>query len=117
MTSSRNRIPYLKQAFYVACITLALLIGLLAYFGPGGYLELKRVQEEVAVHQQRVETLRNRNEERLQKIHRLREDPHAIEGYARKKGYGRKGEIIEEVPQPVPPDAPASNTNTPALKK
>ncbi len=117
MESSRNRISYLKQAFYVACITVALLIGLFTYFGPGGYREMKRIQAELAIHQQRVEALRVSNEERLHRIQRLRDDPQAIETYARKKGYGRKGEIIEEVPEPVTPDVPAPDANATTTKK
>lgn len=117
MASSNNRVSHAKEAFYVSCITLSLLIGLFSYFGPNGYREMKRLQSEVASHRARVEALQKSNEERLHKIQMLRDDPVAIEGYARQKGYGRQGEIIEEVPQPVPNGTPASDAKPQTTKK
>jgi cell division protein FtsB len=45
----------------------------------------------------------------------LRENPEAIEDYARQKGYARKGEIIQEVPRAEsgPPPAPDAKPQTP----
>jgi len=103
MPYRRNRITHAREAFYIICILLVLLIGLFSFVGPGGYFEMKRVQAELETHRARVESLQKANKERMQKIQSLREDPVEIERYLREKGYGKKGEIIQEVPEPQQP--------------
>jgi cell division protein FtsB len=77
------------------------LIGLFSYIGPGGYLEMKKAQAELAHHQSRVEALQKSYKERERTVEVLgdnRKSNEAIEAYARKKGYARSTEIIQEVP-------------------
>jgi len=109
MASSKKRVSHAKEAFYIICIVIFLLIGLFSYMGPGGYLEMKKVQAELATQQTRVDALKQSKEDRLKSIEALGDDRKSdeeIERYLRQKGYGRKGEIIQEVPQPEP-DRPA----------
>jgi cell division protein FtsB len=115
MTTSKSRLSHAKEAFYISCIVIAVLIGLLSWFGPYGYKELKKTQSEVAAHRARVEALRKNNEDHLHNVQMLRENPEAIEDYARQKGYARKGEIIQEVPQAEsgPPPAQDAKPQTP----
>lgn len=95
------------------CILMILLIGLFSYVGPDGYLELKKTQVELSTHGARVETLEQENKQREATIKALTEqNDDAIEAYARKKGYGRKGEIVQEVPQQEP-DRPAAESTPP----
>jgi cell division protein FtsB len=110
MTRFKKRVSHAKEAFCIICIVIFLLIGLFTYLGPGGYLEMKKVQAELATHQARVDALQKSKQERLYAIDELRDDRKsndAIERYLRKKGYGKKGELIQEVPQPEPDRTPA----------
>jgi cell division protein FtsB len=109
MTRFKKRVSHAKEAFYIICIVIFLLISLFSYMGPGGYKEMKKVQAELAARQARVETLQKSKQERLQAIDELRDDRKSndtIERYLRKKGYGKKGELIQEVPQPEPDRTP-----------
>lgn len=117
MATSKRRLSHAKEAFYISCIVIAVLIGLLSWFGPHGYRELKKTQSEVTTHSGRVEALRKSNEDRLHTVQMLRENPQAIEDYARQKGYAKKGEIIQEVPQAESGASPASNVKPQTLKK
>ncbi len=103
MARFKKRVSHAKEAFYIICIVIVLLIGLFGYLGPGGYLEMKNVQAELAAHQSRVDALQKSRQEHMNTNDDLRDNRknnEAIETYARKKGYGKKGEIIQEVPQP-----------------
>ena len=102
MAHRRNRVSHAKEAFYIVCILLALLIGLFSIVGPKGYLDMKNAQTELEAHRARVESLKKSNQELERSIDALRSDPKAIEGLARKKRYAKKGEIILEVPEAAP---------------
>jgi len=117
MATSKRRLTHAKEAFYISCIVIAVVIGLFSWFGPYGYRELKKTQAEVAAAQKRVEALQKSNEELLHKDQMLKENPEAIEDYARRKGYARKGEIIQEVPQAESSAPPASDSKPPTTKK
>jgi cell division protein FtsB len=117
MATSKSRLSHKKEAFYISCIVIAVLIGLLSWFGPYGYRELKKTQSEVAAHRVRVEALRKSNEDRLRTVQMLKENPEAIEDYARRKGYAKKGEIIQEVPQAESSAPPVSDVKPQTLKK
>jgi cell division protein FtsB len=106
MARRRNRVSHSKEAFYIVCILAFLLIGLFAYLGPGGWLELRKTQAELKAEREQIESLTVENGERLRTIQLLRDDRETQERYARRKGYGRKGEIIQEVPTQDPPATP-----------
>lgn len=66
---------------------------------------MKKTQVDMQTHQSRIQSLRKSTQERSQSIKSLgdnRENNEAIERYARQKGYAKKGEIIQEIPQPEP---------------
>jgi len=113
MVPTEKKSSLVKEAFCVLCILIALLIGLFSYLGPWGYREMKRSQAELEAERARVEALRKSNEERMRTINSLRNDKDAIESYARKKGYGRKGEIIQEAPQQQPDQPVTADTKPP----
>ena len=117
MARSRKKISHGKEAFYIICILLVSLVGIFSYFGPGGYLEMKKAQIELETHRNRVEILRKTNEERMRTINSLREDSDAIERYAREKGYAKKDEIILEIPSQEPPPAPDPRSGASDPKK
>jgi len=100
MPRSRSRVSYAKQAFYVVCILGLLVVGLFSYFGPGGYREYKKVQAELSIQRARRDALAKDCGQRQKSINSLQNDMTTIEGIARKKGYGKKGELVEEVPSP-----------------
>ncbi len=103
MARAKKRVSHAKEAFYIICIVIVLLIGLFGFLGPGGYLEMKKMQAELAAHQSRVDALqksRQGHENAIDNLGDNRKNNEAIETYARKKGYGKKGEIIQEIPQP-----------------
>jgi cell division protein FtsB len=110
MARSKKRVSHIKEAFFIICIVVFLLIGLFGFIGPGGYRDMKKAQVQLETHQTRVQELQKSSEERIQSIKALgddRENNEAIERIARKKGYGKKGELVQEVPQPEPLRPPA----------
>jgi cell division protein FtsB len=68
-------------------------------------MEMRRAQRDLEAHRSKVSNLRQSNADRSQTIQALRSDKDALENYARKQGYVRKDEIIQQVP-PEPPAPP-----------
>lgn len=99
MARRRKKVSHAREVYYILSILAALFIALLTLVGPGGYLEMKKAELELESHRARVEELKRSNEERLQTIESFKSDPETVEGYARRKGYARKGEIVQEVPE------------------
>ena len=97
MAYSRYRLSYKKEIYYILCIVVVAVILLFSIFGPGGYRDLQKARAELQEQNRRVEELRRRNDERMRKIEALRSDKDALEKYAREKGYGREGEIIQQL--------------------
>jgi cell division protein FtsB len=93
MAYSKYRISHKKEVYYILCIVALIVILSFSLFGPGGYrLEL---QEQKA----RVEALERDINERKRSNEALRYDRDAWEKHAREKGYGKEGEIIQNVPE------------------
>jgi cell division protein FtsB len=107
MGRMRRRSSHGKEIYYILCIVFILGCALLSVFGPGGYLELKKSRLELETYRERVNTLKDSNKERIQTIQALKSDRQALERYARQKGYGRTGEIIQQLPEETPPEKPA----------
>jgi len=99
MANKKHTLKYRKELYYIFLIMVVGGIFLLSFIGPGGYLELKKARLDLQLQGARVEELRRSNAERLQTIEELRSDREAIERYARKKGYGRENEIIQQLPE------------------
>ena len=97
MAYSKYRLSYKKEIYYILCIVAVAVILLFSFLGPGGYRDLQRARAELQNQNRRVEDLKRKNEERMRKIEALRSDKDALEKYAREKGYGREGEIIQQV--------------------
>ena len=114
MAHRRKKVSHAREAFYIACILIFVLIGIFIIFGPEGYLEMKRMQVEFETHRMRNEAIAETNDEIKHEIQGMRDDPQVKEDYVRRKGYARKGEVIVEVPDPDPekplPSGPASST-------
>ena len=99
MAHHRNRISHKKEIYYILCIVVLAVILPFSFLGPGGYRDLRRAQQELKLQEARIEELRRSNNKRIQSIEALRHDREAIERYAREKGYGREGEIIQHLPE------------------
>lgn len=97
MAYSRYRLSYKKEIYYILCIVAVAVILLVSFFGPGGYRDLQKARAELQEQNRRVEELKRKNDERMRKIEALRSDKDALEDYAREKGYGREGEIIQQL--------------------
>jgi cell division protein FtsB len=111
MVRPKRRRSHGKEIYYILCILSIVAGGLLTIFGPGGYLELRRTRAELEIHRSRVESLRQENGQRMETIRQLRSDKEAIEKYARDKGYGKKGEIIQQVPEEDPSNSASKKNN------
>lgn len=100
----RNRRPsYVKELYYILCIAAAGLILISSFLGPGGYLALRKARAENAKKAERVDEIMRSNQERRNTIEALRSDPKALEREARKRGYAREDEIIQQLPpEPKP---------------
>ncbi len=102
MTRRRSATSHRKEVYYIVCIIL--VIGGIAgsLWIPGGYFEMRRMQHELEVQRNRVEALKQGNNEQLQAIRDLKSNPKALEKYARERGYAKKGEIVQQLPEPAP---------------
>jgi cell division protein FtsB len=109
MISERNgRVSHVKEIYYAVCMAVFVVSFLFSVWGPGGYMEMRRAQHDLEVHRAKVISLKRANAERMQSIQALRSDKDALESFARKQGYVRKDEIIQQVPaEPAPPAPPA----------
>ncbi len=106
MTSRRKNKSHLKELYYIVLIVIAIMSAIFSFWGPGGFLEMKRARVELETHRARIELLKRSNSERMQSINALKSDPQAQEKYAREKGYGRKGEIVLQIVQEPDPTDP-----------
>jgi cell division protein FtsB len=97
MAYSRYRLSYKNEIYYILCIAAVAIIFLFSFFGPGGYRDLQKARAELQEQNRRVEELKRKNEEKMREIEALRSDKDALEKYAREKGYGREGEIIQQL--------------------
>jgi cell division protein FtsB len=98
MAYNRNRTAHKKELYYVLCIVTVIVILLFSFLGPLGYRELRKARLEVQEQRRRVEDLKRSNEERKKIIAALGSDKEALERIVRGKGYGRQGEIIQQLP-------------------
>jgi cell division protein FtsB len=99
MANKKYSLKHKKELYYIFLIMVVGGILLLSFIGPGGYLELKKARLELQLQRARVDALRRSNKERLETIEALKSDKEAIERYARRKGYGRDDEIIQQLPE------------------
>jgi cell division protein FtsB len=99
MARTKYRLTYKRELYYILCIVAVLVVLLFGVWGPGGYRDLQRARLELQKQNMRVEELKRSNEERIKSIEALRSDKEALEKYARGKGYGRQGEIIQQTPK------------------
>jgi cell division protein FtsB len=103
MAYNKKRPSHKKEFYYVICIVVVAIILFFSFLGPYGYRELRKVRLDLQERHVRVEDLKRNNDERRKNINALRTNKEALEGYAREKGYGREGEIIQQLPpQPSP---------------
>lgn len=108
MTSQRKtKVSYAKEIYYALCVAVFVVSSLFSVWGPGGYMEMRRAQRDLEAHRSKVGSLRQSNADRTQAVQALRSDKDALESYARKQGYVRKDEIIQQVPAEPPNPAPA----------
>jgi len=106
MARSRRRTSHGKEIYYILCIMFIVGFALFTIFGRGGYLELKKARLQLETHRDRVNALKQENEQRLDTIQQLKSDKGALEKYAREKGYGKEGEVVQQVPEPPAPPKP-----------
>jgi cell division protein FtsB len=102
MAYRKKRVSHGKEVYYILSIVAAVLAAVFAIWGPGGYVEMKKTQLQLETHRARIEALQRGNREKMQSIQALRSDKKTLEKYAREKGYSKKGEIIQQMPQQAP---------------
>jgi len=99
MSYRKKRLSHRRELYYIICIFALLAVLLFSFFGPSGYREMRRARLELEAQRTRVDQLKHSNSERMKNIEALRSDEATLERYAREKGYGREGEIIQQVPE------------------
>lgn len=102
MARSRRRTSHGKEVYYILCILFIVGFTLFTTFGSSGYRELTKARLELETHKMRTKALRQENSKRMQTIQQLKSDKGALENYAREKGYGKTGEVIQQVPDDLP---------------
>ena len=98
MACSNSRHSYLKELYCILCIAAVLFVVLVSLLGPGGYFALRKAIAENDRKSERIDELMRSNQERRKTIEALRSDENALEKEARKKGYAREDEIIQQLP-------------------
>ena len=96
---AHSKISHKKEVYYILCIVAVVVILLFSFLGPGGYRDLQKSRQELQDQRNRVSRIERENEEKRKAIEALRSDPNVLEEHARDKGYGREGEIIQQVPK------------------
>lgn len=104
MVHKKNSLGHKKELYYISLIVVVGAILLLSIFGPDGYLALKKARQDHQRRQSNVDDLERSNGELYETIVELESDAEALERYAREKGYGRKNEIIERLPEDPDPE-------------
>ncbi len=102
----RSAVSHAKEIYYILCIVVFVVSALFSIWGPGGFNEMRRTKSELEARRARVADLKRSNQERLQSIEALKSNKEALEEFARKQGYARKDEIIQQLPQAPPAPAP-----------
>ncbi|MBP1609199.1 MAG: hypothetical protein H6Q04_1434 [Acidobacteria bacterium] len=104
MGYSKNKHSYIKEAYYLLCLVLVVVIFLFTVWGSTGHMELKKAEAQLKAQRAHNEALKQSNSKRLQVIQQLRSDPKALEAYARSKNYAQQGEIIQQLPEEPSPE-------------
>jgi cell division protein FtsB len=99
MAYSKYRISHNKELYYISCIVALVVILFFSILGPSGYRDLRKSRLELQLLRAHVNDLKHSNSERAKTIKSFQTDQDAVEKYAREKGYGRAGEIVQEVPR------------------
>ncbi len=107
MSRTAGAVSHAKEIFYLLCIAVFVVSALFTIWGPGGVSEMRRVKADLEAHRAKVLELQRTNSERVRSIEALKTDKEALEEYARKQGYGRKDEIIQQLPEEPAPPKPA----------
>jgi cell division protein FtsB len=98
MPIRHKRVSHGKEIYYILSIVVVVAVTLFSILSPGGYLEMKKVQADLEARRSRVDLLRRENQAKMESIQALRSSREALERYAREKGYGKKGELIQQLP-------------------
>jgi cell division protein FtsB len=106
MAQRKARISFGKELYYILCSVVVIVSTIFSIWGPGGFREMRKAQQELEVHRARVNALQRSNSERLQRIQDLKSNPDFLEEYAREKEYAREGEIIQRLHTPPPAPSP-----------
>jgi len=98
MPPRHKHVSHGKEIYFILSIVVVVAATLLSILSPGGYLEMKKVQADLEALRGRVELLRRENQAKMESIQALRSSREALEEYARKKGYAKKWELIQQLP-------------------
>lgn len=99
MAKRKTRTSFAREIYYILCLAIFIVSALFAFWGPGGWRELKKAQLEMETRRARVDALDRQNKERLKSIEALKSRKYEIERIAREEeGYAQEGEIIQRVP-------------------
>jgi cell division protein FtsB len=99
MTQHRKKLSHARELYYILFILFVVLLGAFSIWGPDGYMALKSAQRELQHRRARVEDLERGNAQKVRTIQGLRSDKAVMETIAREKGYVRKGEIVQHLPE------------------
>jgi cell division protein FtsB len=102
MAHRKKRVSHAREVYYIIFIVVGCAIAAFSIWGPGGWLAMKRTRQELETRRLRIEEIERSNKAKMQDIQRLKSDPKTLEEYARRKGYGRRGEIIQQLPDKTP---------------
>ena len=98
MARRKKRISHKKELYYILCIVAVLGVLALSLAGPGGYGDLRKARLELQEQRARVQGLKQTNSAIMESIENLQSSREALEDFARRNGYAKENEIIQQIP-------------------
>jgi cell division protein FtsB len=99
MSYRKNGLSHKKELYYILCIVALMVILLFSFWGPGGYRDMAKARLDLQAQRARVEELKRSNYEKIRSIEDLKSNKDALEKAARENGYGREGDIVQQLPE------------------
>jgi len=104
MAGRRQKVSHGREAYFIVAILLVVAFGFVSIWGPGGWVEMKRLEAELNLRKTHVDALQRGIQDKVKRIEELKSNSDALERYAREKGYSRPDEIIQHLPTETPPE-------------
>lgn len=89
-----------RELTWILCFLISLPLLYILVYGNAGYLQLRKHRQELQVLHRQNLLLRQQQDNLIEKIERLQNDPYEMERIARERyNFARPGDIILNIPE------------------